>query len=642
MKDKKKRVAKSYINNYAAYLLMEAGHEVKMQDGSIWKAEPDTNYGFAEYTRSRHFQGLPAKERLMFINDKSWFLARYTKIGHNSPIIPIDFWGGIPEQLVDTQRIASSPQTDAKVDETRDNWATMFGSEMYVHHLERQVDLPIEVIRQYLYDPDFVNRVEDIFQTEIGNDLTRLAVNGKDYSYTDKDFYNLLKGYFTILKEAKGMKTLPSGVSMFSGRFGQYVTPVKIDAPKLRFVTPLEDKFGADSSALYTPSAGSLAVTGGKLLFTSESSWTGGNFVYNNIIPVLMNTRYQASLKIKSTKSKTGNAYIAVLNPAGDTIATSNTVTFDNTAEVVVNVAFGTYNNTGIRLKVVCSQTSQDNGFSIDDIKVDRAVKRFQFPDILAILDKMIDNHNPEYDTVTEPHVFLMGKEDAALLAEGQRVPLYITEDGERIPFGTERRDIKLEFGQTNLDHRGYRIVIVPYAKSLNRGGWIIFGPDTTEFRIGFQNIFSYERKYSSRMKKGGEGYKYTYHFYQSFGIRVPGKFVIAEGIGSDLTCEDLVIGTSKTNCGSRIGSSATAITYSVGNNESGFVFCDTPGSMIYYADDADKLADIDTAEAQATLYEGKDLTKDTIVTNGNHTFFRAFLPDCAQPSKILDITGAA
>ena len=39
----------------------------------------------------------------------------------------------------------------------------MFGDEVYVHHLERQVDLPIEVIRQYLYDPDFEARVEKIF-----------------------------------------------------------------------------------------------------------------------------------------------------------------------------------------------------------------------------------------------------------------------------------------------------------------------------------------------------------------------------------------------------------------------------------------------------------------------------------------------
>jgi len=638
---RKKKVSKDYINPFAANLLANAGYEVRMQNGTIWKAaESDTNYGFAEFNRARHFQGMAAKEQVMLINDESWFLNRYTKISNDNQIIPIDFWGGIPEQLVDTQRITTTPQDDATVNATRDNWAVMFGDEMYVHHIERQANLPVEVIRQYLYDPDFEERVERVIQNEIGNDLCRLAIKGTDITFAGKDFYKLLRGFHKILKDAKGVKTLPSGLTRFLGRMGSYVTPVKIDAPSLRFITPFSDTFASDSSASYVASAGTLSVDTGKLL-CSGTAWTGGNLIYGSVIPVMMNTQYTASMKVKSTTNFAGTAYITILDPAGNTIATSSTVSFTNAAEVVASVTFNSYSNLGVKFKVVFAQVSDNNDFSFDDFLIDRTVKKFQYFDIMNLLDTMVDFHNPEYDITSETYNFIMSREDASMYAKGQRLPLYIAENGQVLPFGTETRESRIENGQNALQHRGFNILVAPYAKSLNNGGYMIFGPDTAEFRIGIQNLFSYSRNYNPRMKKGGEGYEYTYHLYESFGIRNPGKFVIAEGIGSTLKCEDLIIGSSKTGTGSRIGSSATAITYDLSDNAAtgGYMFCDTPGSVIYYADSAAKLANYATAVVIGTKYELVSL--NDIVTNGAHLYFRSFLDECAVPSQILDITGA-
>lgn len=634
----RKKVEKNYINPFAATLLANAGYEVRMQDGSIWtkKAEYDTNYGFAEFTRSKHFQGMQAKEQVTLINDESWFLQRYTKLSNDNPVIPMDYWTGIPEQLVDTQRISSTPQDDSDVDATRDNWAVMFGDEMYVQHIERQVNLPIEVIRQYLYDPDFENRIETIFQNEIGNDMCRLAVNGKDITYQNKDFYKLLKGFFVILKEAKGIKALPSGLNRFLGNYGKLVTPVKINAPALRFITPLDDKFASNTASQYTASDGSLAVASGVMNWTG-TSWTGGNVVKNDIVPVMMNTNYLASVSLKMSAG-TGTGYITILDPAGNVIATSQTANLSTTAKTV-SVGFNSYNNNGIRVKIVCSQTSSSNGFVIDNLLVDRSVKRFQFHDIMNLLDVAIDNHSPEYDLSAEPYSILMSKEDAALVAQGQRLPLFITDNGQVLPFGTERRDDKLEYGQTNLQHRGYTIVVVPYAKSLNNGGWIIFGPDTTEFRIGMQNIFSFSREYKARMKKGGEGYEYTYHLYEAFGVRNPGKFVIVEGKDSTLKCEDVVLGSSKVNTGSRIGTN-NDITYN-SNASVAYAFCDTPGAIIYYSATSSNLDSIEIAQANATEYTLDKKITD-IVSNSagsNVVYMRAFLPNCAQPSEKLKIT---
>lgn len=637
----KQKVAKNYINPFAAQLLHQAGYEVKMQDGSVWKAEYDTNYGFAEFTRARHFQGRQAKEQVMLINDKSWFLARYQKITGDNQIIPMDFWGGIPEQLVDTQRISTTPQSNAAVVATKDNWLTMFGDEIYIHHLERQVDLPIEVIRQYLYDPDFEDRVERVFQNEIGNDLTRLAVKGTDITFTSQNFYKLLKGFAVILKEAKGVKSLPSGITRFAGPFGKFVTPVKIDAPSLRFITPLNDTCATDTSAKYVMSSGSLAHSTNKLALTS--SGTSSTMQYFDIISVMPNTDYVFSVAAWYNDTA-GSITLSVLDAAGNTIATGASYTLTSAKTTPTSITFNTYNNSGVRLKISWVHTTGKVYF-FDDFKLDRASKKFQYFDVMNILDTMVDSYNPEYDITSETQVFLMSKEDAALIARAQRLPLYVTESGEVLPMATETREQKLEFGQTNLQHRGYSIITVPYANSLNNGGWIIFGPDTTEFRVGIQNIFSYTRQYEARMDKGGEGYKYTYHLYESFGIRNPGKFVIAEGIGSTLKCEDLVIGLDKYNCGTRYypsGSSATAITYDLSDTSGtgGYMFCDTPGAEIYYVNTANTaLQTYAAAVAGATKYAGESL--NTIIANGVHTFFRAFLDGVAQPSQILDITGA-
>ena len=632
---KRRNVAKNYVNPLAAMMLEQAGYQVKLRDGAVWKAEYDTNYGFAEFTRARHFQGLEAKESMLLINSQSWFLDRYNKLFGDSGIIPMDFWTGIPEQLTDTQRITSTPQNNANVVASRNKWANMFGDEVYVHHLERQVDLPIEVIRQYLYDPDFEARVEKIFGNEIANDLVRLAVNGNDVSFASGNFYKLLKSYATLLKEAKGTKTLVSGVSRFVGKHGNLITPVKVNAPAIRFIDPFSDDFSADTSANYTASAGALAVSGGLLKWTG-TAWTGGTVRYNNVIPVLMNTNYVASIYI--APGATSSCYITIKDPAGNTIAVSNTASI-GTGGGTIQVAFNSYNNLGVVFNVTCTQSSGDTDYDLDNVSIKRSVNKFEPYDLLNILDVMIDHYNPEYEVADEELAFLVSKEDASLIAKGLRIPVYVTDKGQLIPMATETRESRTVETQGAIQYRGYPIVVVPYAKSLNKGGFIIFGADKAEYRIAIQTLFSYNRVYNPRMEKGGEGYQYTYHFYQAYGVRNPGKFVIAEGIGSALTCEDLVFATSKDLIGSRIGSSASAVTIDKSNlaaagAEGAFVFCDTPGAEIFYSATSGNLDTYALASTQ-TPAEGVDFAS---LDNGTY-YVRAFLDGVTLPSTKMTVT---
>jgi len=630
---KRRNVAKNYVNPLAAMMLEQAGYQVKLRDGTIWKNEYTTNYGFAEFTRARHLQGLEAKESMLLINSQSWFLDRYNKLTGDSSIIPMDFWTGIPEQLTDTQRITSTPQDNTNVVASRNKWANMFGDEVYVHHLERQVDLPIEVIRQYLYDPDFEARVEKIFGNEIANDLVRLAVNGNDVSFASGDFYKLLKSYATLLKEAKGTKTLVSGVSRFVGKHGNLITPVKVNAPAIRFIDPFSDDFSADTSANYTASAGALAVSS-KLLKWTGTTWTGGTVRYNNVIPVLMNTNYVASIYIKP--GATSSCYITIKDPAGNTIAVSNTASI-GTGGGTIQVAFNSYNNLGVVFNVTCTQSSGNTGYDLDNVSIKRSVNKFEPYDLLNILDVMIDHYNPEYEVADEELAFLVSKEDASLIAKGLRILVYVTDKGQLIPMATETRESRTVETQGAIQYRGYPIVVVPYAKSLNKGGFIIFGADKAEYRIAIQTLFSYNRVYNPRMEKGGEGYQYTYHFYQAYGVRNPGKFVIAEGIGSALTCEDLVFATSKDLIGSRIGSSASAVIIDksvLAAAEGAFVFCDTPGAEIFYSTTSGNLDTYALASTQ-TSAEGVDFAS---LTDGTY-YVRAFLDGVTLPSAKMTVT---
>ena len=249
----------------------------------------------------------------------------------------------------------------------------------------------------------------------------------------------------------------------------------------------------------------------------------------------------------------------------------------------------------------------------------------------------MIDHYNPEYEVADDELAFLVSKEDASLIAKGLRIPVYVTDKGQLIPMATETRESRTVETQGAIQYRGYPIVVVPYAKSLNKGGFIIFGADKAEYRIAIQTLFSYNRVYNPRMEKGGEGYQYTYHFYQAYGVRNPGKFVIAEGIGSALTCEDLVFATSKDLIGSRIGSSASEVTIDKSDlaaAEGAFVFCDTPGAEIFYSDTSGNLDTYALASTQ-TPAEGVDFA-----SLANNTYYvRAFLDGVTLPSTKMTVT---
>jgi len=462
--------------------------------------------------------------------------------------------------------------------------------------------------------------------------LVRLAVNGNDVSFASGDFYKLLKSYATLLKEAKGTKTLVSGVSRFVGKHGNLITPVKVNAPAIRFIDPFSDDFSADTSANYSASAGTLSVLAGELVWDGGGPWTGGTLRYNNVIPVLMNTNYVASVKI--TPAASNSCYITVKDAAGNTLAVSNTYTI--TGATTLSVAFNTYNNLGIVIYVTCAQSSQDKDYTIDNFSVKRSVNKFEPYDLLNILDVMIDHYNPEYEVADEELAFLVSKEDASLIAKGLRIPVYVTDKGQLIPMATETRESRAVETQGAIQYRGYPIVVVPYAKSLNKGGFIIFGADKAEYRIAIQTLFSYNRVYNPRMEKGGEGYQYTYHFYQAYGIRNPGKFVIAEGIGSSLACEDLVFATSKDLIGSRIGSSASVVIDKsvLAAAEGAFVFCDTPGAEIFYSATSGNLDTYALASTQ-TPAEGVDFAS---LTSGTY-YVRAFLDGVTLPSTKMAVT---
>jgi len=637
-KHKQEEVDKDYVNPSAAIMMALAGHEVITQNNTLWKADTYSSY-FAEFTRTRHFQGMPAEEQVKLIIDNSAWLNKYNTLYSDNPIIPFDFWNDIPEQLTDTIRLGvAAPQDDTAVTSKHMNWAVMFGDEMYVYHMERQFNLPIEVIRQYLYKPSFESDIEAAVSRSIGNDLVRLAVNGTGIAYAsgDPDFYKLLKSFYTILKEAKGIKSLPSGLTRWIGQYGHYVTPIKIDAPALRFAKPFSDTGAADTSSNYSTSAGTFVFSVDHLRFEGGGPWAGATVTRNAVIPVLANTEYVAKIDIKGHASNATDKFVlTIMDTAGNTLAQTPSIDVPHAAYQTVALNFNSYNNLGIRWKMQYSLTSADVDLQVINLKVERASTRFAYHDVAALMDVMIDNYPQDFSAENNLR-FQLSRTDAALFAQFMRIPVYVNSNGQIIPMATETREDRMLNGQGELQYRGYPVSTLPYGKALDKGGYMIFGPDVNEYRIGAQRLYSYTREYKARMKTGGEGYEYTYHMYMSYGVRVPGKFVIAEGTGSTLKCEDLTFGTDFIRTGSRIGSSGTAVTISKGTNPTSYIFCDTPDCEIYYASAVSTLVDYATAAASGTLYvPGVNVSSLSTATH----YFRAFKDGVCQPSQIMTLT---
>jgi len=214
------------VNPTAAALLIGAGYEVRKSDGSPYDITPIEKVDILqEFNRNDQYTGQTAKERLALVFDHSEFIKRYQIKYGDQLTIPIDLRGSLPEQLVSSIRAGTQTGINSR------ELGAVFGVEMFLVHMELQKDIPIELIRNNLYNPNFEAEIDAMLNTELANDFLRLATNGYSdaYSSIGSDFYTLSIGHEKILQTANGSWTNSNGTSLVLGRWGNRVTPNKVD-----------------------------------------------------------------------------------------------------------------------------------------------------------------------------------------------------------------------------------------------------------------------------------------------------------------------------------------------------------------------------------------------------------------------------
>ena len=235
-------VQKDYVNDTAAALLIGAGYDVKKQDGSPYEVTPLEKLDILqEFNRNDQYAGQAAKERLALVFDHSEFMNRFKIVYGDQLTIPIDMRASLPEQL--TSSIRAGTQSGINVREL----GAVFGMELFLLHVELQKDIPIQLIRNNLYNPNFEAEIDAMLNTELANDFLRLATNGyaDSFSSIGADFYTLAIGHEKILETANGSWTNSNGTSLVLGRWGNRVTPNKVNIGSVTGI----------SSATETPTA---------------------------------------------------------------------------------------------------------------------------------------------------------------------------------------------------------------------------------------------------------------------------------------------------------------------------------------------------------------------------------------------------
>lgn len=231
-------LTKDYVNPTAAALLVGSNYEVKKQDGTPYHLTPIQKMDIMqEFNRNDQFTGQTAKERLALVFDNNAFMSRYHICYGDQLTIPIDMRASLPEQLISTIRAGT------QVGINRRELGAVFGMELYLLHVELQKDIPIQLIRNNLYNPNFEAEIDAMLNTELSNDFLRLATNGyaDSYSSIGGDFYALAIGHEKILQSANGSWTNSNGSTLVLGRWGNRVTPNKVNIGSVTGISSLTE-----------------------------------------------------------------------------------------------------------------------------------------------------------------------------------------------------------------------------------------------------------------------------------------------------------------------------------------------------------------------------------------------------------------
>ena len=216
------------INPTAAMLLIKADRRdwIKNEDGTPVHPEimKTIDTAFSQFNRNRQLTGQRAKESMSTVLEKVPLFNYVTVVFGDERTIPMDIYTGLSNTLESTERLGRQLAAGEK-----NPMPTILGKELYCRHMEQQYDLSDKWLVNHLYDPNFENRIHDTFDKAWANDLGKIAFQGTTDTVVVNSMLTLGIGFETILATANGSWTNSNETSIVYGKFGNLVTPNKVD-----------------------------------------------------------------------------------------------------------------------------------------------------------------------------------------------------------------------------------------------------------------------------------------------------------------------------------------------------------------------------------------------------------------------------
>jgi len=625
--NKEEPVAKDYINPTAATLLDIAGYPVTYQDGTLVEKT-----AFGNYTRNNLVTGIRAREVLKLVFDQSEILRQFTWITGDELTIPIDVYRGLVEQLISTERAGAQLTAGEETD-----LLYIMGTELYCRNMERQYDIPIKDLYNNLYRPGFEKDIELIINTEIANDFAKVFTSGYTDTHVKGSFYTLQVGYEEILQSACGTWTNSQSVTAVYGKYGQFVTPNKIDINKVinRVAYTNDFTVSADGFTIVSGATASIAST-----FLADMlevvAVTTGYVKRATPIKVHAKTYYTLAFSADGDHS-TASGYAKVIDEAGNTLAESNV----HLGVALTDYTMDFYTGDSGIINIYFYSTVNTKTVGFGDCTITKASADLDGYDVIDILIALKKSARKEYRT-RKDMVYLIAPEDVDSYADCRASAVYV-KDGQYVGTNTTVRDQWTTDGVIP-NFKGHRFVVNPVKPSINEltpkdianstevKGTIIFGP-LKEIYIGGKNFINTYRNPTGRLRTGGAGIENTKHWYVDINVR--NKMAFSDAF-RDAKCETVVLMSGKTKNSAAVISGTTTAAAGC------YPYCDTSGSVIYYTltNNVADLATYALAKAGVTTGDVFKVTEDTLVSSAESLTaaewsFRAFKDVVLQPSTI-------
>lgn len=512
----------NYINPTAATLMLMAGFdEVTKYGTKISKAIGDysgaNDYlaSLTTYNRNDFITGEPAKEVLNLIASKSEFMNRITWKTGDKLTYPVDIKVATEENLTSSLRAGAQPTT------VSDKFGIV-GKELFAQHCEFQINIKMLAIRNNLYNPNWEAELEDGIGTEISNDFLRLFTNGVEDDYSSvgaagqgipKNMYSLGIGWVYLLQTLYGNWTNSNVQSMVLGKFGDKVTPNKVEIVSPGTVTKANWTF-ASAEEGYTVDVGSSSTVSGAYLVTTLSADNG--YVTNTgWVDFGKHAKGTLAFTYKISSGDVGT--VKIVDAAGNTLVDCGALV--ETSDAEVSIDFVTRDSQYINVRI--GAAANTDVMSTKLMTITKNITSYDGDDIIDIMDKLI-NVTPDQYRKPGTNVFVMSMTDAVKYSRAKGSPVQIIE-GTAVGVNTEAREAWRIKGAIP-PHEGYEVITNPMMFDINTSkvlgynsitlhGSIIFGDPKELWAYGVGDIEKY-REYKPRLSAGGSGYEIGEHFY--------------------------------------------------------------------------------------------------------------------------------